>query len=118
MPPPPAGASGSEEDPIGHAFAENKRIAREVRVSCSLLMVPTADLPTAVLERTTSVAAELDLNFVFLLQEDLKNNFNYEGLGLVWNVAVNDLPLSENWDQALRTFPQLKPGRPCCPRSL
>ena len=77
-------------------------------------MVLTADLPTAVLERITSVAAELtelDLNFVFLLQEDLKKT--YKDLPLNWNVAVNDLPLSENGDQPLRTFPQLKPGRPC-----
>ena len=55
--------------------------------------------------------AELDLSFVFLLQESLKET--YEDLPLVWNVAVNDLPLSENRDEPLLTFPQLKPGRLC-----
>ena len=50
------------------------------------------------------------LNFVSLLQKDLEAQ--YEDLGLVWNVAVNDPPLPGNEDMPLQGFKQLKPGRP------
>ena len=102
---------------IQEAFEENKRIARSVRVRL-LLSVPCISRAhrrlastagrTEILESTTSLLAYPKLSFVSSLQKDLEISHQH----LVWNVAVNDLPLSGDGDAPLQTFPQLKPGRP------